>query len=966
MLADLQNYFGFTQFRPGQAHALESLLAGKNTLVVMPTGSGKSLIYQLASLHLPGITLVISPLIALMKDQVDQLEKRGMPVTYINSALSKTEQNLRLEKLRHGGYRMLYVAPERLRSLSFQKSMEELEIGLLAVDEAHCISEWGHDFRPDYLRIAHWRSQLGQPLTAALTATATPQVQGEILRLLKIENAEKIVTGFNRPNLTFNVSYSRDISEKYACLQKLMVSRKGSGGTIVYTGTRRDAEEVTEFLNQVCCQDATFYHAGLPVHMRTQVQEAFMSGKSSIVVATNAFGMGIDRADVRQVVHFSLPGSLEAYYQEAGRAGRDGLASTATLIYDPKDQTLQEFFIRTSLLSYEQVQRIYKALPEKKDKHQWLNTEDLSRMTGLADNQIRVGLSLLERGEALIRVGDEGLGMKLEKQPWDEVKIRAALAKAKAFQAARKKQLEQMIRYAESNHCRRRIVLDHFGDHGPAEAQDCCDNCRTRKSGLKTTSVSPTHPKGAQSQKPAAAAQPYAHATDPIGPGGQKPGGQKPDKQKPDGLQPERIALIILDALRRSKLKIGRTKLAQLLHGSQAIKITQAELDKHIYYARLQGMRQSEIIDLIDQLTQAGYFKMVGGQYPVLQLTPQGEMAIQQRQEISINLPKRFTKADKGAERGRSEIGSSLTGNTVTGNTVMQTETLFQQGCSPAQIAEQRGLSLTTIYGHLSHLVAKGGIDIRQLVTLETQQKIEAAIRIVGSTEILRPIKDQLPEEISFGEIRCVIEERKRQNDTSLAQRMESNQNVEEFLHKSIPRQLFGPWQSGWALGFHSSFSGSTWQRSQVGEWTYRLKYKEDASVLPDLVAQALALAKTQPELLQVDVILPVPPSQPRSNDPVRLFAQALAQQTGLKLGDALVKSRQTQQQKTFSTLAQKKANVSGAFGLTASVKGLRLLVVDDLFDSGCTLLEIFRVLEKAGPAAVHVLTLTRTIHTER
>ena len=892
---------------------LQYLLAGKNTLVVMPTGSGKSLIYQLAAMRLAGITLVISPLIALMKDQVDQLQKRSIPATFINSALPKAEQNRRLDQVKQGAFRIVYVAPERLRSLSFQRSMAKLKIGLLAVDEAHCISEWGHDFRPDYLNIADSRIIFGEPLTAALTATATPQVQADILRLLRIDHAEKIVTGFNRPNLALDVCYTTDVSEKFQCVQKLMTKTSGDGATIIYTGTRREAEETAEFLRQVCCRDAQFYHAGLPTQLREQVQETFMSGKRSLVVATNAFGMGIDRADVRQVIHFNLPGSLEAYYQEAGRAGRDGLPSVATLIYDPKDQALQEYFIKSSALSYDQLTRIFQALPEAGGKNRWLTADDLSRLTGLTDVQIRLGLSILERVEALAHKGDEGLAMQLEKQNWDEGKIQAALSKAKAFQTARKKQLEHMVRYAESNRCRRRILLDHFGDRGAAEAQDCCDNCRVRKASLKSVPERVdllTKSKVSKSESDG-----------------------QPQEKVLDDYSPKQIALIILDAVRRLKFKVGRERLAQVLHGSQAAKVKDTGLDQHTYYARLFFLRQSEILDLIDQLLQAGYFKLVGGQYPVLHLSPQGEMVIQQRQEIPLNLPKRFKKVIRAGGLPSQQVGS----------TVSITETLFLQGNSPEQIARQRELSSMTVYRHLAELVGAGKIKLGQLVSKEKQAKVEEAIRKVGSFEYLKPIKDLLPDEISYDEIRCVVGHWKQLNGVHQSKGGDSSQGsvgidqtildcvkalpgelphsgkvnlpeptskmtVDEFLQTSHPRPLAGPWRCGWALGFHSSFSGANWQRSQVGEWTYRLKYKEDVSVLPDLVQQVVELAKDHPELLQVDLILPVPPSQTRPNDPVSAFARSLGEQSGIQVRESLVKSRQTEQQKQFSTLAQKKA----------------------------------------------------------
>ncbi|HLA87675.1 MAG TPA: RecQ family ATP-dependent DNA helicase, partial [Anaerolineales bacterium] len=295
--SSLHQHFGFDSFRAGQEEAIHSLLNNQHTLAIMPTGAGKSLIYQLAALQLEGITLVISPLIALMKDQVDALNRKGIPATFINSAMPVTEQKDRLTFISQGKYRLIYVAPERLRSVTFLQSLQNLTLSLLAVDEAHCISEWGHDFRPDYLHIAEARKQLGNPLTVALTATATPKVQNDIVRSLALpESTKRIVTGFNRPNLTLEVKYTADTESKFRALNELL-NLHPNGATLIYTGTRRDAEEVAEFVRVVCKLKAEHYHAGLPAEDRARIQERFINGTTPVVVATNAFGMGIDRAD---------------------------------------------------------------------------------------------------------------------------------------------------------------------------------------------------------------------------------------------------------------------------------------------------------------------------------------------------------------------------------------------------------------------------------------------------------------------------------------------------------------------------------------------------------------------------------------------------------------------------------------------------------------------------------------------
>ena len=481
LISSLELHFGFKSFRPGQEEAIQSLLAGQNTLVVMPTGSGKSLVFQMAALHLTGITLVISPLIALMKDQVDSLERRSISATYINSTLTGSEQSQRLKNLGSGKYAIVYVAPERLRSTQFMDCLQDQKISLLAVDESHCISEWGHDFRPDYLHIVQFRSAFGNPLTAALTATATPKVQDDIVRLLGLSQMQRVVTGFNRPNLALEVRYTPDQTARLKALQELLAKRDG-GATIIYTGTRRDAEEVSEFVSIVVGIRAQHYHAGLPSEERTRIQDEFMAGDLSIVAATNAFGMGIDRADVRQVIHYSLPGSLEAYYQEAGRAGRDGLSAQAVLLYSPEDRALQEYFIENSTVTEKDLELLFTVLRPASDKLQAITMDDLSRLTGMHEVQVRVGLAELERAGVLSHLGDEGLRMRIKLHDWNQLNIQDVAAKLKLHQAYRKTQLDSMIAYAESNACRRRIILKHFGDLGPVEADVCCDNCQAHHS----------------------------------------------------------------------------------------------------------------------------------------------------------------------------------------------------------------------------------------------------------------------------------------------------------------------------------------------------------------------------------------------------------------------------------------------------------------------------------------------------
>lgn len=355
----LRRFFGYQEFRPGQEEIIRSALARRDTMVVMPTGGGKSLCYQIPALLLDGITVVVSPLIALMKDQVDALARCGVRATTINSTLDFSTVRQRMTDIRYGLYRMLYVAPERFESTSFLELMHEVRISLFAVDEAHCISEWGHDFRPSYLKLREAAAELGRPPIIALTATATPFVQEDIIRQLDLQEPKRFVRGFDRPNLSYNARLSADKDNDLRELMKGEMGREGS--VVIYCGTRRNVESAGTMLHAERLP-VTIYHAGMRDLDRRTAQEMFIAGKVKAIIATNAFGMGIDKSDVRHVIHVDMPGSIEAYYQEAGRAGRDGQPSDCTLLHTPRDRRLQEFFIRSSFPEREELELLYESL----------------------------------------------------------------------------------------------------------------------------------------------------------------------------------------------------------------------------------------------------------------------------------------------------------------------------------------------------------------------------------------------------------------------------------------------------------------------------------------------------------------------------------------------------------------------------------------------------------------------------
>ncbi|MCW1969383.1 MAG: RecQ family ATP-dependent DNA helicase [Anaerolineae bacterium] len=476
LISLLRQHFGIPSFRTGQQEAVESVLAGKDTLVVMPTGSGKSLIYQYVAVVSEGLALVISPLIALMKDQVDSLQRRGIPSTFINSTVARDEQLRRIEKMMAGEYRLVYIAPERLQNTRFIEALKQTEVTLLAVDEAHCISQWGHDFRPDYLNIGKMRGALGNPVTVALTATATPIVQDDIIQQLRLKAPHRVVTGFSRPNLIFHSRYAPDTPSKMAIIRKVLGTVKGAG--IVYVGTRREADELNLALEADFGVPSFVYHGGMDKKERENVQETFLRHPNAVMIATNAFGMGVDRPDVRFVVHYNLPGTIEAYYQEAGRAGRDGKLAQCMLLYAPQDRNLQEWFIENDAPSQNELSNLYQAIATRvqEDGVAKVDADMLTRITHLFEVKVRVGMAQLERGGIIEHVTEGGLGYRINEITPEFMK--ATQQEVQARRVLKRQQLEKMIEFAEtSTHCRQKMLIAHFGDRSEIKHKPCCDYC---------------------------------------------------------------------------------------------------------------------------------------------------------------------------------------------------------------------------------------------------------------------------------------------------------------------------------------------------------------------------------------------------------------------------------------------------------------------------------------------------------
>jgi ATP-dependent DNA helicase RecQ len=472
----LRDTFGLSRLRPGQAAVIDRVLAGQSTLAVMPTGAGKSLCYQLPALLLEGRTVVISPLIALMKDQCESLRELGIDAVQVNSAIDSEEARSAVEAVGDGSARIVMTTPERLADPAFLDLLLKHPIALLAVDEAHCISQWGHDFRPAFLEIGQALQRLRKPIVLALTATATDDIAADICKQLDIPEDGVVNTSAYRPNLDLRVLPVAKEAEKLPQLLKLVRATEGSG--IVYAATVKAAQAVYEAL-LAAGESAGLYHGKLPPAERAHVQEAFMNGERRVMVATNAFGLGIDKPDIRFVLHYQLPATLESYYQEAGRAGRDGETARCTLLFLRGDKAIQQFFMAGRYPGEEDATAIVRALQQSPVEGGAWTLPLLQAKVGRPKSKIQVALGLLRKDKIVSQARDGAL--KLLNKATDGQRMRALTEGYGKKRDLDREALERMVFYAQTGQCRWHVLLEHLEDGAPLERCDHCDNCRRIK-----------------------------------------------------------------------------------------------------------------------------------------------------------------------------------------------------------------------------------------------------------------------------------------------------------------------------------------------------------------------------------------------------------------------------------------------------------------------------------------------------
>ena len=739
--AILKSRFGHDEFRPLQEDIIGSVLAGEDTLVLMPTGGGKSLCYQLPAVCMDGLTLVVSPLISLMKDQVDALKAAGIPAEFINSTLTGSELGRVHTEAAMGRLKMVYLAPERLALQGFRDFLSSLSISLIAIDEAHCISEWGHDFRPDYRNLKFLRSEFEGVPVMGLTATATERVRVDIAEQLGLRRPRTFVSSFNRANLTYSVQPKQD---SFEALLALLREHPGEP-TIIYCFSRRETEELASELSAKGFR-ALPYHAGLENRVRRETQEGFIRGEMPIVAATIAFGMGIDKPDVRLVVHYDLPKSVEFYYQETGRAGRDGLPSECVLFYSYGDKFKQDLFI---------------------DKIED-GTEREMAQRKLAQMIDFCQLRSCRRRYLLNYFGEE----------WEQDNCGACdvcLTQTAEFDATEiaQKVLSAVIRTGErfgeahvsmvlrGSRAKRVLELGHdrLSVHGVArdfsreELREITWQLVNKGLLAKADGEYPTlyvTPAGGAFLKNRdelrldmpKRAVPVIDPPDGDGP--------EPDEALFEEFDATEIAEKLLSAVIHTGERFGAAHVIRVLRGSNARKVLEMGHDSLSVYGVAPDFTREGLKEIIWHLLDRGLLARGDGAYPTLYLTTAGRGFLRRTERLTLRMPKSYSRKD--ARRRRGAVGRRSQGDTHS-----ETKRLLLEGMNVGEIATHRGLSQQTVLSHLERLVETGEeLELAHLMPPAHRfARIEAALRYADAPA-LRPIRERLGEGFSYEELRLV------------------------------------------------------------------------------------------------------------------------------------------------------------------------------------------------------------------
>ncbi|MEA3463727.1 MAG: RecQ family ATP-dependent DNA helicase [Patescibacteria group bacterium] len=694
----LKIHYGFISFRPGQEQVIDNILANKSTVVIMPTGGGKSLCFQLPALVLNGVTIIVSPLIALMKDQVDSLNQINIPATFINSSISLIETNQRLEAVKNSRYKLLYVAPERFYNQEFMQALSDVKVSLFAIDEAHCISQWGHDFRPSYLKLRDAISKVGSPPVMALTATATPEVRQDIIKQLGLNNPELVITGFARPNLQFGVIRANDAQKPQFVIDAIQSAPDGTG--IIYVGTRARVDDLLQFLLEHDIKAAS-YHAGMEPSDRKWVQDNFMSGKIRVIVATNAFGLGIDKPNIRFVIHYDMPGTIEAYYQESGRAGRDGKPSFCLMLYNPRDRHLREFFIKGDNPPPEIILEIYKILTDYDSDTALITYAELAGMLSESVPEMAIGtaLKILEREGYITRPHEKNGSAYLKLTIDFETAINSLGQRAK-------------VQHEILNKLYNRFT-NELKNGWQVNFDETAEILKIKKESLMRLIRKLADDGMVEYQPPFRGTE-----------------------------------INILKRVNKNEIKINFIALREKLKNAYR-KLDQ--LEDYVYHS---NCRQKFILDYFgDNDTREC---KVCDNCLVLKGYQRKNPA-----PAAKSSPAHFNTASR-EKRGKRKRGNKTRVKLATKLTQLETFDLYKKGMAIEEMAQARNLKPGTIIQHLCYLIKKGlPVEIDEFVSLAKQKKIIQTAREVGFDK-LTPIKDCLGEEVSWDEIRLVLAKLKK------------------------------------------------------------------------------------------------------------------------------------------------------------------------------------------------------------